>query len=169
MNTDKLMELERKWRDSAAGAKRYSTTEYEDGFAAGENACADELAALRAEQAVGEEQIARDDGFVRDLRFLIAYTIPHPIREFVISRLVERGWLTDEHNKSCELTATGRALVDRALGTARQSEGVVLVPRENVLAAAALLEGTGNAVDRREAEVLRKFADAPGGEGEVGK
>jgi hypothetical protein len=61
------------------------------------------------------EQLAMDLRFREDLRFLIAYTIPHPIREFVISNLVYRGWLTDEHSKKCELTAEGRALVDDAL------------------------------------------------------
>ncbi len=44
-----------KWRDSARSAKRYSTTVYEDGYAAAENACAVELeAALTAAQQQGQ-------------------------------------------------------------------------------------------------------------------
>lgn len=40
---DAVRVLAGKWRDSVAGAKRYSTTDYEDGFAAAERACATEL------------------------------------------------------------------------------------------------------------------------------
>lgn len=57
MNTDKLMELERKWRErevsSGEGGDEWEAAIYRE--------CADELvAALRAEQAVGDEQIARE-------------------------------------------------------------------------------------------------------------
>ena len=57
---------------------------------------------------------------IKDLRFLIAFTIPHPIREFVLSNLVDRGWLTDHGKRSnpCELTEQGKALVDAALAHA---------------------------------------------------
>jgi hypothetical protein len=48
-----LRALVQKWRDSASGAKRYSTTEHEDGFAAAERTCADELEALLARTEAG--------------------------------------------------------------------------------------------------------------------
>lgn len=71
MNTDKLMELERKWRAEAEQYKQlarmadeagFSKTAYERRSIARDYTMrADELAAaLRAEQAVGEEQIARE-------------------------------------------------------------------------------------------------------------
>jgi hypothetical protein len=44
---------------------------------------------------------------------------------------------------------------------ASAGEGFVVVPKENLLAAAALLEGTGNAIDRSEAHALRQYAAAP--------
>lgn len=68
-----------KWRDSARNAKRYSTTDYEDGYAAAENACAAELeAALAAEgvQAGEVEQRAREllaAEYAKDERYGMAY------------------------------------------------------------------------------------------------
>lgn len=76
------------------------------------------------------EQRARDKEL---LRFLIAYTIPHPIREFVISRLVDRGWLTDEHDKPCELTDEGKAMVERALSQPASAGEGQTVPLRAVL------------------------------------
>jgi hypothetical protein len=89
------------------------------------------------------EQRDVDLRFREDLRFLIAYTIPHPIREFVINNLVDRGWLTDEHSKKCELTDEGRALVDdalaRHLAAPGEGEKVVFVAWTNT----DLTEGRG--------------------------
>ena len=71
------------------------------------------------EMTMTDEQAARARE-ITDLSFLIAFTIPHPIWEFVLSNLVDRGWLTDhgERSNPCELSEQGKALVDAALAHA---------------------------------------------------
>lgn len=165
MNTDKLMELERKWRAEAdeldAMADRCSeTTEHESrqdfqSRAERERNRADELAALRAEQAVGDEQRAHIET-LRAVRSVFE-GIPAPC---------------------AERDAIDAAI--RALGTARQSEGVVLVPREPTEAMLAAVSGWEESVLVAEDATIEypvstdTFADAyramiaaaPGGEGE---
>lgn len=66
--TDPVRALIADWRESAAGAKRYSTTDYEDGYAAAESNCANRLEAALAQQpeAPAQEAVA-EPGAVRTL------------------------------------------------------------------------------------------------------
>lgn len=154
MNTDKLMEMERKWRAEAAKMSTYWKHATER--------CADELAAaLRAEQAVGDEQRAHIET-LRAVRSVFE-GIPAPC---------------------AERDAIDAAI--RALGTARQSEGVVPNEAVPITEGGALLPMVqsgdwiiphkfgGRVVDARMAygwnecrkEMLELLAAAPGGEGE---
>lgn len=165
MNTDKLIELERKWRASAA--------EYLHGHGHDERAvcaadeavkCADELAAtLRAEQAVGEEQIARE-------------LLADCLQEFGCDGAGYAVRHKQEGRGNLLYPAALRA-IRRALGTTRQSEGVVLVPREPTEAmVSAMAEcydptwGYPNASIGKEwaqKSYAAMLAAAPGGEGMV--
>lgn len=68
--------------------------------------------------------------------------------------------LYDLHNNEADFDSTQYAYFAPAAATEAEGE-FVRVPRENVLAAATLLEGTGNVIDAREATALREYAASP--------
>lgn len=113
MNTDKLLELE----SLATDMDNFGHDLYQGGQALSDFAdrARTIAAALRAEQAVGYEQRARESGMLPD------DLVPHAKEWY---RLCERRFTVDKMTISGQLA---EAIVDAicALGTARQSEGVV--------------------------------------------
>lgn len=112
------------------------------------------LAALRAEQAVGDEQRARELAEIATWHRRMHLELSGKGSEWAAKEMY-----ACRHGKFAET-------IERALGTARQSEGVVVVPRnltKEMRAAATKIEWGGDEVDECWAAML---AAAPGGEGE---
>ena len=171
MNTDKLMELERKWRGMNC------RTEAQDRVY---RVCADQLAALRAEQAVGEEQRARE---------LLAEAERGPICDYgtvhrqVAHSAIRRALGTARQSEPRQnFMGKGQTIAAQVLHAARQSEGVVLTDQQCDAIYSALNE-FGLDVDQYEfglpwtgcddrlerSRSIIRLAAAPGGEGEVGR
>jgi len=122
-----------KWRDSARSAKRYSITVYEDGYAAAENACADELEAALATPPADAEQRAREllslNGGEAMSEMLDVYAAEAEARRYrdmaATEFLVSQGYKWEGYQWISPDGMTPRKLADAALSHQPKAQGVV--------------------------------------------